>query len=111
MHPLAVARHELREAGLVDRDLAALRRSILSASMSTQHDLGAELREAGRGDEADVAGADHADRFALLAHEAGEVSGVTTSRTRVAATSAAATSRCRASALFVSVRDSVLETQ
>jgi hypothetical protein len=35
VQPLGVAREQLLEAGLVDRDLAARSRSIFSASMST----------------------------------------------------------------------------
>ena len=114
---------ELGQAGLVDRDLAALEALDLVGVDVDAPDLVAELGEAGRGDEADVAGADDADGFARAAHER---------RTRIAAASAprrrgrsrrpsrralsarrpgSATARSRASARFVSVRDSVFETQ
>ena len=74
VHPLAVLRDDLREARLVDGDLAALQAIDLVHVDVDADDLGPELRETGGGDESDVAGADHADRCALLAHEAGEVS-------------------------------------
>ncbi len=68
---LAVAADELREARLVDRDLArAQPLDLLRVDVDAAH-LGPELGEAGGGDEADVAGADDADRFALGAHGGG----------------------------------------
>ena len=60
---------ELGQAGLVDRDLAALQARDLVGVDVDAPDLVAELGEAGRGDEADVAGADDADGFARGAHE------------------------------------------
>ena len=54
----------LGQAGLVDRDLAALEAGDLVGVDVDAPDLAAELGEAGRGDQADVAGADHGDRFA-----------------------------------------------
>ena len=66
VHPLAVLGDQLLEAGLVDRDLALLEALDLVGVDVDAVDLAAELREARRGDEADVAGADDADGFALL---------------------------------------------
>ena len=56
--------------GLVDRDLAVLEALDLVRVDVDAVDLVAELGEARRGDEADVAGADDADGFAVSAHEA-----------------------------------------
>src|SRR4029453_10681175 len=58
---LHVPRDQLFEAGLVDRDLAALEpRDLLGVDVGA-HDLDAEFGEARPGDEADVARADHSD--------------------------------------------------
>ena len=71
---LAVARQQLLEARLVDRDLAAPQALDLRRVDVHAPHLAAELGEAGRGDEADVAGADHSDWLACAAHEAGKAS-------------------------------------
>jgi hypothetical protein len=65
----AVLRDEVGEAGLVDRDLAALQAVDLRGVDVDAPDVVAELREAGRGHEADVAGADDTDGFARAGHE------------------------------------------
>ena len=59
-------RDELLEAGLVDRDLAALEARDLVGVDVDAPDLVAELGEAGGGDEADVAGADDPDGLAFV---------------------------------------------
>src|SRR5207245_1180905 len=56
-----VALDQLIEAGLVDRHLAALQPGNLVGILVDAHDVDAELREAGAGDEADIAGADDRD--------------------------------------------------
>ena len=56
---------QLGEAGLVDRDLAAVQALDLVRVDVDAPDLAAELGEAGGGDEADVAGPDDADGFTL----------------------------------------------
>ena len=56
--------HRLGQAGLVDRDLAALEPRDLVGVDVDAPDLAAELGEPGGGDQPDVAGADHRDRFA-----------------------------------------------
>ena len=65
-------RDELLEAGLVDRDLAVLEARDLVGVDVDAVDVVAELGEARRGDEADVAGADDADGLSrvLLIDEA-----------------------------------------
>ena len=67
---LAVARDHLGEPRLVDRHLAAAQRRDLVLVDVDAVDLAAEFGEARRRDEPDVARADHADRFAPLAHRA-----------------------------------------
>ena len=97
VQPLAVlAATSSARPGLVDRDLAALEALDLVGVDVDAPDLVAELGEAGRRDEADVAGADDADGFALPSHAAAKASG---SRTPVSgADAASASARCRASA-------------
>ena len=68
-----MAAHELLQAGLVDRDLAALKARDLALVDVDAVDLGAQLGEAGRGDQPDVARADDPDRLTLRAHDAGRV--------------------------------------
>jgi hypothetical protein len=63
--PLAVALDQLRQAGLVDRHLAAAERLDLLRDDLAEHDPMAELGEAGRGDQPDPAGPDYPDRFPL----------------------------------------------
>src|SRR6185312_883562 len=65
---IAVLGHQVGQARLVDRDLAALQALDLGGVDVDAPHLVAELGEAGRGDEADVAGADDAYGFALCAH-------------------------------------------
>ena len=65
VQPLAVARDALRQPGLVDRDLVAVEPSDLLGVDVHAPDVAAELGETGRRDEADVAGPDDRDRFAL----------------------------------------------
>ena len=73
---LAVARDHLRQAGLVDGDLAVPQARDLRLVDVDAEDVVAELGEARRADEAHVAGADDADRLAFgSAHEAREGSG------------------------------------
>ena len=96
---------QLLEAGLVDRDLAALEALDLVGVDVDAPDLVAELGEAGRGDEADVAGADDADGFALqLMWSGGRL-------VPSAPDAASATARCRASAGWSAIASSVFETQ
>ena len=76
MQPLAVAGHALGQPGLVDRDLAPLEPlHLLGVDVHAPH-VAAELGKAGRGDQADVAGADDGDGFAFGAHRAEEGSGL-----------------------------------
>src|SRR4051794_23924215 len=74
VHPVPVLGDQLLQAGLVDGDLAALEALDLVDVDVDAVDVAAQLCEAGRRDEADVAGADDADGFALT-HEAREASG------------------------------------
>ena len=60
---VAVARDEVLEARLPDRDPALLEALDLLRVDVDAVDVGAQLREARRGDEADVPRADHADRL------------------------------------------------
>ena len=65
VQPLRVARQQLLQARLVDRHLAAAQAlDLLGVDVHALH-LAAELGEAGGGDQPDIAGADHSDRFAL----------------------------------------------
>ena len=66
---------QLRQARLVDRDLAALEARDLVGIDVDAVDLVAQLGEPRRRDQADVAGADDADRLAFGAHEARQASG------------------------------------
>ncbi len=59
--PLAVAREELVEPRLVDRDLAGAQRVDLRRDDVADDDVVAELGEARAGDETDVAGAEDGD--------------------------------------------------
>ena len=61
VQPLGVARQQLLEARLVDRHLAATQALDLLGVDVDAPDVAAELGEAGGGDQADVAGADHSD--------------------------------------------------
>ena len=63
---------ELLEARLPDRDPPRFRPSIFVRVDVDAPDLVAQLGETRRGDQADVAGADDADRLAFSAHAAGE---------------------------------------
>jgi hypothetical protein len=58
---LRVALHELREARLEDRNLAALEHRDAAGVDVDARDVVAEIREASAGDQADVAGADDRD--------------------------------------------------
>jgi hypothetical protein len=60
-----------RSAWLVDRHLAAAQALDLRRVDVDAPHVVADLGEAGRGDEADVAGADDADGFALRGHGGG----------------------------------------
>ena len=71
---IAVAGDHLGEPGLVDRHLAAAQLLDLRLVDVDAADVAAELGEPGRRDEPDVAGADHADRFALPVHGAARLS-------------------------------------
>ena len=64
VQPLGVAREQLLQARLVDRHLAAAQALDLLGVDVHAPDVAAELGEAGRRDEADVAGADHSDGLA-----------------------------------------------
>ncbi len=75
MQPLAVARQQLLQTGLVDRHLAAAQALDLGGVDVHAPHLSAELGEPGRGDQADIAGADHSDWLVGGAHEAGKASG------------------------------------
>ena len=70
---LAVASDRLGQAGLVDRDLAALQLRDLVGVDVDAPDVAAELGKARGRDQADVSGADHRDRFASVAHRAARV--------------------------------------
>ncbi len=74
VHPRGVAREQLLEARLVDRHLAPPQALDLGGVDVDAPDLAAELGEAGRGHQPDVAGADHPDWLACGAHEAGKAS-------------------------------------
>jgi hypothetical protein len=66
VQPLAIASDALVEPGFVDRHLAALElRDLLGVDVDAP-DIAAELGEPRGGHEADIAGANHGDRFALL---------------------------------------------
>ena len=65
VHAVLVLGQELLEPGLPDGHHAALEAIDLGLVDVDAPDVGAQLREADRGDEAHVAGADDADRFAL----------------------------------------------
>ena len=52
---------QIVEAGLEDRDLAAAQPRDLARVLVDAGDVDAELGEAGAGDQADIAGADHGD--------------------------------------------------
>ena len=65
VQPLGVLLHQLGQAGLVDRHLAARERLDLLGHDVARPDLVAELGEAGGRDEADPAHADDADRLSL----------------------------------------------
>ena len=66
--PLGVAAQQLLQARLVDRHLAPGERlDLLGDDVAGDHRV-AQLGEAGRGDQADPADSDHADRLSLLAH-------------------------------------------
>jgi hypothetical protein len=80
----AMVLHQLGEAGLPDGDVAPLEALDLLRVDVDAPDVVAELREACRGDQADVARADDADGFAFASHGAKESS-------RCAITAAAAT--------------------
>ncbi len=71
----ALLRQQLVEPGLVDRHLAGAQALDLGGVDVDAPDVAAELGEAGGRHQADVAGADHSDRGALWAHEAGKASG------------------------------------
>ena len=84
VQPLAVAGHALGQPGLVDRDLAALEpRDLVGVDVDAPH-LVAELGEARRRDQPDVAGADDRDRFARVVMRRGRLlaQGGGTPRTR-----------------------------
>ena len=95
----------LGEAGLVDRDLAGLQARDLVGVDVDAVDVAAELREARRGDEPDVAGADDADRFDVSSRLMAARGDGSAAPTRCS--DRAMSSICR----FVSVCESVLETQ
>ena len=59
-----VARDELGEPGLVDRDLALSKREDTRLVDIDTHDVMAEVRETGTGDQADVARSDDGDLHA-----------------------------------------------
>ena len=63
--PLAVARDQILESGLVKRHLAARQRLDLRSDDLPAVHVVSELREAGRGDEPDPAGTDDADRLPI----------------------------------------------
>jgi hypothetical protein len=66
----AVLGHELGQARLVDGDLALLQAlDLVGVDVDAPH-LVAEVRETGRGDQADVAGSDDADGLSRAAHAA-----------------------------------------
>jgi hypothetical protein len=87
-HPLTVPGHHLGQPGFVDRDLTLLEAGDLAGVDVDADDVGPELGKPRRGDEADVARADHADRFTRSVHAARKA----TDRR------GSGTSRCRASA-------------
>ena len=74
VQPLGVARQQLLQAGLVDRHLAAPQALDLGGVDVHAPHVAAELGEAGRGHQPDVAGADHCDWLACGAHEAAKAS-------------------------------------
>ena len=61
MDPVGIPLEHLLEAVLVDRDLARLKALDPLGHDVADHDLMPEVGEAGAGDEADVAGPEHAD--------------------------------------------------
>jgi hypothetical protein len=64
--PLAVLGDQRGQSRLPDRRLTVLERAdLLRIDVDAEH-LGPERGEARRGDEADVAGADHADRLSVV---------------------------------------------
>ena len=66
--PLGVARQEVVEPGLVNRDLAAAQRGNALGDDVADDDVVAELGEAGTRDEADVSGSEDCDAFWLGTH-------------------------------------------
>ena len=58
---LTLLSHQLVQAGFVDRHAALAQGGELAGVGFDHRDLGAELGEAGAGDEADIAAADHRD--------------------------------------------------
>ena len=60
-----VLRHQIVEAGLVDRNFAAAELRKLSRILFDASDVPAEIRKAGGGYQADIAGTDHANVHAL----------------------------------------------
>ena len=71
---LGVARQQLLEPRLVDRDLAAAQALDLGGVDVDAPDVAAQLREAGSRHQAHIAGADHSDWLTCLTHEAGKAS-------------------------------------
>ncbi len=72
---LGVARQQLLQAGLVDRNLAAAQALDLGRVDVHAPHLAAQLGEAGGGHQPDIAGADHSDWLLAGAHESGKASG------------------------------------
>ena len=108
---LAVARDELLEPRLVDRDLAAAQALDLLGVDVDAPDLAAQLGEAGGRHQADVAGADDADGLAFALMQDGErLAGGRRCRAGLGA-DARQRPGDRAHLLLVSFCDSVLETQ
>jgi hypothetical protein len=66
--PLAVSRQHLGQSGLEDRDLSAAQQLDLRLVDIDAEDLATKVCEARRGDQTDVTGADHADRFSRPVH-------------------------------------------